>query len=308
MNHEHVPTTEGQEWPARARDAAISLERVSIIVPAFNEEQAIGQVVRGLRHRHPEAEIIVVDDGSRDRTSEFAAGAGALVLRHGQNRGYGASLKTGLRHATREFVVFVDGDGQHDPDDVARIVRELGAADMVVGVRTGQWKTPWTRRPGKLVLSLVARMLMGRSVPDVNSGLRGFRKDVLLRYLHLMPDGFSFSTTTTFAFLKANRAVAYVPIQVRRREGESTVSQLRDGLRAVHLMLHLIVLFEPLRVFLTAAAGVCLLGLASLVHDVLWNEQGVADVTVLLLLTSLLLFFFGLLADQIAALRREKHE
>lgn len=285
-----------------------SLSDLAIVIPAFNEERAVGDVVRGLRERFPETEILVVDDGSDDRTAEMAEEAGAVVVPHGRNLGYGASLKTGVRHTARDYVLFFDGDGQHDPEDVPRLLEGLVAAEMVVGARTGAWKTPVTRRPGKAVLARAARTLLGQTVPDLNSGLRAFRREALLRYLHLMPNGFSFSTTSTFAFHKANRRVLYVPIQVRRREGTSSVSQLRDGLGTLLLMLRLVVLFEPLKVFLTTSAGILALGIASLIHDLGWGEQGVADTTVLLLLTSVIIFFFGLLGDQVAAIRREKHE
>ena len=239
--------------PERAEQREIQYS-ATVIVPALNEADAIGRVVGDLVARYPEYEILVVDDGSTDNTGELAASAGARVIRHEWNKGYGASLRTGCRLAKGEIIVCFDGDGQHNPDDVKRLVDEIGPHDMVVGTRSRDSHEPLVRRPGKFILATFANFLAGVKIPDVNSGFRAFKRDVILRYLHLMPTGFSFSTTSTFAMLKSGRPVKWVPIKVKKRIGTSSVSQVRHGLQTLLLMVRLTTLFEPLKVFLPVSA------------------------------------------------------
>ncbi len=286
----------------------VSDRELTIIIPALNEEAVVGDVVRDLRAEFPEAEITVVDDGSEDRTGETAEAAGARVLRHGQTYGYGASLKTGIRDSSREYVLFCDGDGQHSAEDARRIFDDADDHDMVVGARTSGSHSPYSRRPGKLILRLFADFLAGVRIPDLNSGLRVFRRDMIMRYLHLMPKGFSFSTTSTFAMLKSQRRIKFIPITVRKRVGKSTVRQWRHGPATLMLMLRLTVLFEPLKVFLSVALGLFLVSLGSLYIDLTMGGGGVGDTTVLIAVSSLIIFMFGLLCDQVSAMRREKHD
>ena len=202
---------------------------VSIIIPAFNEEEVIGSVVKSITSAFPESEIIVVNDGSTDNTAGEIAEPGVTVLNHDHNRGYGASLKTGMRTATRNYVLFCDGDGQHSVEDVRRLIKECDGYDLVVGARNADSHQQFFRRPGKFVMKKFAELLAGNKIPDLNSGLRIFKRDTLMRYLHLMPDGFSFSTTSTFAIMKSNRKYKYIPIKVKKRTGKSTVNQLKHG-------------------------------------------------------------------------------
>jgi glycosyltransferase involved in cell wall biosynthesis len=280
---------------------------VSIVIPAFNEEKAIGPVVDALHSKFPEAELIVVDDGSTDGTAEYATSSGAKVIKHEFQRGYGASLRTGTEAATREHVLFCDGDGQHSAEDVEKLIAACGDHDLIIGVRGSDSHQSLLRRPGKFLLRLVVNFLAGTKIPDFNSGLRIFRRDVLKRYLHLMPNGFSFSTTSTFAILKGNRRISYVPITVQKRVGKSTVSQLKHGPQTIMLVLRLAVLFEPLKVFLWVAGVLLLLSLVSFAID-LANKSGIADTTVILSIATIIIFMFGLLCDQVSAIRREKHE
>ena len=280
----------------------------AIIVPAFNEEKVVGDVVRGLRKEYPDLEMIVVDDGSMDDTARVAEEAGARMIRHRVNLGYGAALKSGIRSTEANVVVFFDGDGQHDAKDIARLLSEMESSDMVVGARTKKSHVPWTRRPGKWVLLRVANLIASHEIPDLSSGLRALRRDVVLKYLHLLPNGFSLSTTVTFAFLKAGRIVRYIPIEVQKRVGKSSVRQVRHGMQTLLLMLRMIVLFNPLRVFLPTAALFILGGIAAGIHNMFLGSGGIADTTILLVLTGVMISFFGLLTDQVSALRREKHE
>lgn len=283
--------------------------RVTIVIPAFNESEAIEDLVRELATRLKEAEIIVVDDGSTDGTGELAARHGVEVLRHNTCRGYGASLRTGVEAASRPLVLFCDADGQHAVDDVIRLIAEFDNCDMVVGARSKASHAPLVRQPGKFVMKQFANYLAGEKIPDLNSGLRIVKTDVLLRYIHLMPTGFSFSTTTTFAVLKGCGAdrIKWVPISVAKRKGKSTVRQLRHGPQSLVLMLRLTVLFDPLKVFLAVATVLLLLTALSLHIDLRYGDRGIGDTTVLLSVSTLLVFLFGLICDQVSAIRREMH-
>ena len=174
---------------------------LTIIIPAFNEEEAIEHVVHDLITAFAGTEIVVVNDGSTDRTEELARSSGAFVISHDRRMGYGAALKTGMRYSTREYVLSCDGDGQHTVEDIQKLIAACDGYDMVVGARTAESHTPFLRRPGKLILKWFANFLAGTTIPDLNSGLRIFKRDTIIRYLHLMPKGFSFSTTSTFAML-----------------------------------------------------------------------------------------------------------
>jgi glycosyltransferase involved in cell wall biosynthesis len=284
-------------------------KEASIIIPALNEEQSIAQVVRGLVTSFPDAEIIVVNDGSTDKTGMLASQAGALVITHELPRGYGSALRSGILASTRDFVLFCDADGQHRIEDVARVMAECNNCTMVVGVRTRDSHVSRNRRPGKFLIQHWANLLAGQKIPDINSGLRIIDKGVLLKCLHLMPTGFSFSTTSTFALLKGDYAVKWVPITVQPRIGKSTVKQLRHGPQTMMLMLRLTVLFEPLRVFLFVTAVLLGLSFTSFTYDMIaTNFHKVSNTTVFFSLSTLLVFMSGLVCDQVSALRREFHD
>lgn len=281
---------------------------VAIVIPAFDEEAAIEEVVRSLKERFVDVEIIVVNDGSTDDTEEIARNAGALVINHQMRLGYGSALTTGVRNTTREYVLFFDGDGQHSADDAGRLIDECDGYDMVVGARTARSHTPFLRKPGKLALKWFSDFLAGTRIPDLNSGLRIFRRETLMRYLHLMPSGFSFSTTSTFAILKSRRRFKFIPITTRKRQGKSTVRQWRHGPKTLMLMLRLTVLFSPLKVFLPVSFVLFTTSIVSLVIDITLGGGGVGDTTPFLAVSSLIVFMFGLLCDQVSAMRREKYD
>lgn len=276
---------------------------VTIVIPAFNEADTVAQTVGELRRLYPAHELLVVDDGSTDDTGGLAREAGARVLRNAVNRGYGASLKQGMRKARGSIVVFIDADGQHDCRDVARLVEHLDDNDMVIGARTGK-ATTTQRKPGKWLLSVVAQHLVGQRIPDINSGLRAFRREEALRYLAILPNGFSLTTTLTLAMLKDGYAVHFVPITIQPRGGgRSTVKYFRDGMKTLLLILRAIMLFNPLKIFAPLSALLFLFGLAYTVATLV-AEQNISDAGMLLLLSGLGALALGLLADQIANLRR----
>jgi glycosyltransferase involved in cell wall biosynthesis len=287
---------------------------LSVVIPAYNEGLAIGAVLDSIvpLARAERWEVIVVDDGSNDGTSEEVKGRrdgrNFKLLRHTYNRGYGAAVKSGIRAATASLVATMDSDGQHDPSDLLKLLPGTRDYDLVVGRRPGLMHSPLWRVPGKWLLTWLANRLSRRNVGDLNSGMRIFRTDLIKKYLHLCSDGFSFSTTSTIAFLCRGYAVTEVPITIRRRhqEARSTV-RLSTGFDTLVLILRLACLFYPLRLFIPASvvfvAGGILWGLPYVLL-----ERGVSVGALLLILTGLLLFFFGLLADQVAQLRLEKYE
>ncbi|UCG54903.1 MAG: glycosyltransferase family 2 protein, partial [Dehalococcoidia bacterium] len=219
---------------------------LTIIIPAFNEESAVGRVVCGLSQVLPEAEIIVVNDGSSDNTAQISRDSGAIVIDHDRNMGYGASLRTGVKAAKRSVLLFFDADGQHLPADAERLFCNFKGCDMIIGKRNTTFHINMIRAPGRFILKKFANFLAGQKLPDFNSGLRAVKKEVLIKYLHLMPNTFSFSTTCTFALLKGNYIIKWLPITVQKRVGKSTVRQWKHGPQVLMLMLRLTILFEPL--------------------------------------------------------------
>lgn len=285
---------------------AAAAPSVTIVIPAYNEAEGLGRVLADLLPAGLAREVIVVDDGSTDATAAIAEAAGARVLRHAANRGYGSALKTGIRAASTDLVLTMDADGQHRLDHARALCQAAGSLDMAVGQRTRLLHSPLWRMPGKWLLGFLAGRLVRRRIPDLNSGLRLFRRDVVGRYLHLCPEGFSFSTTITLCLLARGYAVAWVPIEVEPRVGRSTVT-VRAGLETLVLLLRVACLFNPLRVFIPISL-IC--GLAGVAWGIpyLWWGRGVSVGMLLALVTALLLFVLGLLCDQISSLRLEKYE
>jgi glycosyltransferase involved in cell wall biosynthesis len=283
-----------------------TVKEVSVVIPAFNEAHAIGETVGELKaalvRLSIEHEIIVVDDGSSDGTGEVASRAGCKVIRHRANRGYGASLKTGIQASCKAVVLFYDADGQFDPADLEALLKGIEGADMAAGVRGKDSHRPLRRRPGKWVLGVVADYLAHTRIPDLNCGYRAVRREAVAPYLHLLPDGFSASTTTTILFLKKGMSVEWVPVTIRKTKTKSSVRIFRDGFDTALLVLRLITLFDPLRIYLSASALFA-------VTAVFWGGRyilkgrGLSSGSLFLLVSAALIFFFGLLADQVSALR-----
>lgn len=275
---------------------------VSIVIPALNEEDAIADVVSRLRAEAPWKEILVVDDGSGDTTSERAAGAGAHVVRHPYRKGNGAAVKTGIRRAQGEFILIIDGDGQHAASDARRLVERLGEYDLVIGARTARTQATIGRRIGNQLLNQLASYLTGRHVPDLTSGFRGARREHLREFLHLLPNGFSTPTTTTLAFIKAGYNVTFVPVEARARTGQSKIKFAKDGTKFFLILLKVITIFSPLRVFVPISAASLLLGiLYGLVNFAMYGR--IPNGAVILILFSVIVFLVGLISEQISSLR-----
>lgn len=287
--------------------APVKRAGVSIVVPAYNEEKGIGPVLERLQQVMVDSgltyQIIVVDDGSTDNTAEIASQFPVRLIRHSTNKGYGAALKTGVRAATHDIIITMDSDGQHDPADIPRFVELMKTHDIVIGARTKQSHAPFLRRPGKWFLGVVANYLAGVRIPDYNSGFRAFRREVFMRFAHFLPNGFSFSTTLTLAVLKEGYDIAWPPITVSPRVGTSTVNLVKDGYNILLLILRTIVLFDPLKVFMPPSLALGLFGILFSAYGLI-RFRAFPESGVLLVVTAIFLFFFGILADQISALRR----
>lgn len=285
---------------------------LAIVIPVFNEQDAIGGTIEGvLANRETAgAEVIIVDDGSTDNTAAVVRKYPVTLLRHPVNKGYGAALKTGIRHARARYVITMDSDGQHTAEMLNQIAAKLPHAQLVIGERVQGSHQVRNRMAGKRVIRWVGEFLVEQKLPDFNSGLRAFDRRVITSLLHLMPNGFSFSTTSTLAFLKQGYVVDTVPIQARPRLGRpSNVKAIRDGTRTILLLLRIIMLFNPMRIFLPASIVTGLWGLTVALLDIFYRHSAVSGGAVTVMMMSMFLFFFGLLADQVSMLNlRENHE
>jgi glycosyltransferase involved in cell wall biosynthesis len=283
------------------------LSSTSVVVPAFNEEAAVGPLVERLRAAGAWHQILVVDDGSTDATAARAAAAGATLVRHPYNKGNGAAVKTGIRHATGDFVLIIDGDGQHRTGDAARIVEQLGEYDLVIGARSTGTQATRARLVGNSALNWLASYMTGRRVPDLTSGFRGARASCLREFLHLLPNGFSTPTTTTLAFIKAGYNVTFEPIEAEARAGKSKIRLARDGVKFLMIVLKIVTLFNPLRVFLPVSLASFAVGAAYAVWTIS-TQSHIANTSVLLIMLAVIVFLVGLVSEQIAALRFERRE
>ena len=245
-----------------------------------------------------------MDDGSSDRTSEAARAAGARVVRHPYNKGNGAAVKTAIREAQGELVLLMDGDGQHDPADIQKMIALLPEYDLAVGARAWNAQATLSRGLGNLLLGRLASYLCGRKIPDLTSGFRAARRDRMREFLHLFPNGFSYPTTSTMAFVRAGYNLSFVPIEGKQRTASSTskMRPWREGVRFLVIILRMVTLFSPLRIFLPIAASFFALGFGYMVYTIA-TEVHVTNTSVLLLTASAVLFLFGLLSEQIAYLR-----
>ena len=277
------------------------MTELSVVIPAHDEEAGLAGVVSGIRAALRDAgrsfEILVVDDGSTDRTAAIAAELDVTLIRHAERRGYGTALKTGIRAASGERILICDADGTYPPDAIPALLALADTHDMVVGARTGPIvDTPLLRRIAKGFLRRLASYLAESAIPDLNSGLRVFRKDAALPYFPILPSGFSFTTTITMALLCSGASVAYVPINYYRRKGRSKIQPIRETLNFVILILRTITYFNPLKVFVPISVVLGLLFLASLAWDVFVLDN-VTEKSLILLIGSLQLLGIGVIGD-----------
>jgi glycosyltransferase involved in cell wall biosynthesis len=283
-----------------------SSSEVSILIPVFNEAARLGDIltaVRGLRLTG--SEIIVIDDGSTDGSADVAMSAGANVIRHPYNIGNGAAIKTGIRAARGRLLVLMDGDGQHKPEDIPRLLAEARNYHMVVGARAKGSKLRFHRYVANVIYNLLASYVTRFKVKDLTSGFRVLSRLEALRYIDLLPNTFSYPTTLTLAFLRSGLTVKYVPIQTLYRAGQSKISLVKDGVRFLLIITKIATLFSPLRIFLPVSIFFFLGGTANYVYTYV-TQHRFTNMSVFLLTTAVIIFMLGLISEQIALLRMER--
>jgi len=285
-------------------------EPVTVVIPAYNEEKTVGEVTREVRQSLPDARILVVDDGSTDATARVAREAGADVISHPLNKGNGAAVKTALRAISGGRVAILDGDGQHDPRDLGRLIAGLDDFDLVVGARSfANDNGSLLRNLGNILLRRLATFLAEQAIPDLTSGLRAFRHNIAIKFLHMYPNGYSFPSTSTLSFITAGYSVGFVPIQARRRPPEtySKLNPFRDGFRFIMFMLRIITLANPNKIFFPAGLVMILAGIVLTIRNLILFAQ-FSGGTVLFLAGGINIIFFGLVLDQFASLRIQERD
>lgn len=275
---------------------------VSVVIPAKNEAGPLGSLVSRVLEEVPYAEVIVVDDGSSDATAKVAKKSGASVVSHPYSKGNGAAIKTGTRHARGEILVFMDGDGQHDPKDISRLLLKVkDGYDMVVGARGRVSQASFGRGIANGLYNRLASFMTGHKVSDLTSGFRAVRRKKFLEFLYLLPNGFSYPTTCTMAFFRAGYSVAYIPIIAHSREGESHIRPFKDGVRFLLIIFKVGTLYSPLKLFVPLAFSIFLVGLAYYGYTY-FVEDRFTNMSALMFTTSLVIFMVGLVSEQITAL------
>ena len=282
------------------------MSSLSIVIPAKNEAGAIGTAVAGAKEACPDAEIIVVDDGSEDDTATVAQEAGAKVVRHPESLGNGAAVKAGARAATGDIIAFMDGDGQHNAAEFAALLEKLDDGyDMVIGARDSGSHANVGRLYANGIYNVVASWLTGRRIPDLTSGFRVVRAALFKQFLYLLPNGFSYPTTITMAFLRAGYPITFETIPVDKRIGKSHIRPIRDGVRFLVIIFKIATLYSPLKIFLPISAGFFATGLGWYVYT--FSTMGrFTNMSMLLLSAAVIVFLIGLISEQITALTYSK--
>lgn len=278
----------------------MDVSRISIIIPAWDEVSAIGELVQRIRHLLPQADIVVVDDCSSDGTAEAAAENGARVIRHPYPMGNGAAVKSGMRAAHGDLLVFMDGDGQHDPGDIAHLLKTLEHFEMVVGARNRSQHSSWSRRAMNGIYNRLAAYVTGFSIADLTSGFRVLHADTARQLSPLLPNGYSWPTTSTLVLLRSGLSICYKPINVRPRQGgRSRIRPMRDGLRFFMIILKICTLYSPFRIFLPVSGVMFLLGAANYAYTYATTGQ-FTNMSALMFSVAVIIFMMGLISEQIS--------
>lgn len=286
----------------------MSFPSVSIIIPAYNEAENIGEVISKVRTLDPDFQILVIDDGSDDGTAEAAQAAGAEVHSHPYNIGNGAAVKTGIREAAGDILVFMDGDGQHDPEDIPRLLEHLPKYDLVVGARSWKDQASLGRAFGNAIYNRLAGYVAKFPVKDLTSGFRAVKAHVAKSMIYLLPNTYSYPTTMTLAVLRTGLSVKYVPIRTRlRKKGRSNISLVKDGVRFFMIINRICTLFSPFRVFLPVSFFMFVLGLLRYVQTFI-TEGRFTNMSALLITTAVIIFMMGMISEQISQMRFERRE
>lgn len=279
---------------------------VTILLPAYNEELAIAATITKIRELYPEFEILVVDDGSTDNTMNAAMTAGATVWPHPYNIGNGAAIKTGLRIASGEWIVMMDADGQHQPEDIARLLEYKEKFDMVVGARTKDSDTNMHRDIANKIYNRLASYITNFKIDDLTSGFRLVKADTAREFVDLLPNTFSYPSTITLAYLRSGRSVKYIPIQTKARKGKSKIKLVKDGILFTLIITKIATLFSPLRIFLPVSFTLFLIGFCYYIYTFIENHR-FTNMSMLLFIASLIIFMMGLISEQITQIRYDRH-
>jgi glycosyltransferase involved in cell wall biosynthesis len=280
---------------------------VTVLIPAYNEEQSIGNTVRHIKELYPDFEVLVIDDGSTDKTMQVAMDAGANVWPHPYNIGNGAAIKSGLRVAKGEWVVMMDADSQHNPEDIARLLEHKDQYDMVIGARTNKSETAWHRDLANYFYNKFATYVTKFQIDDLTSGFRLVRKNTAGQYIYLLPNTFSYPTTLTMSYLRSGRSIKYLPIEVKKRVGKSKIKLIEDGIRFFLIISKIATLFSPFRIFLPLSILLFFTGLSY--YCFTFVTQGrFTNMSALLITTSIIVFMIGLVSEQISQMRYDKVE
>lgn len=289
-----------------------SLPYVSVIIPGYNEAPVIGGVVRGVFQVLGQTDyrfgVLVIDDGSDDGTAQVAEAAGARVVGHPYNIGNGAAVKTGIRNARGDILVMLDGDGQHAPEDIPRLLEKLGPYDMVVGARTHASDTEFHRDIANRLYNGFATYVCGRKVDDLTSGFRAIKANIARGFVYLLPNTFSYPTTITLATVRSGYSLAYVPIKTARRVGKSKIRLLQDGSRFLLIILKIATFFSPMKVFLPASVLMFLTGFGYGLFKVFVLRERYGPTSAMLMAVAVLVFLVGLVSEQVAQLRFDRSE
>jgi glycosyltransferase involved in cell wall biosynthesis len=282
--------------------------KVSVVIPAFNESQTIGDLLQTIQKRYPDFEIVVIDDGSEDNTAEVAADSGALVYSHPYNIGNGAAIKSGIRIATGDIFVFMDADGQHDPEDIAKMLAHMPEFDMVVGARGKGSQASFGRGIGNKIYNWLGSYVSKFSIQDLTSGFRAVKADVARGFVYLLPNTYSYPTTITLGVLRTGRSVKYIPITTQpRRKGSSNIKLFQDGIRFFMIIIRICTLYSPMRVFLPVSLIMFLLGTCRYLYSYIM-EGRFTNMSALLYVASIIIFMMSLISEQICQLRFERRE
>jgi glycosyltransferase involved in cell wall biosynthesis len=283
-------------------------KNVSIIIPAYNEGETIGVIVREIQTRYPEFEVIVINDGSTDETARIAKEAGAIVYSHPYNIGNGAAVKSGVRIASGEILLLMDGDGQHLPEDIGTLLAHFPEYDMVVGARSKGHHASWIRALGNRIYNWFASYVAKFQVLDLTSGFRAIKADLARNLLYLLPNTYSYPTTMTLSVLRSGKSVKYVTIQGEtRKKGNSNIKFTKDGVRFFMIIIKICALYSPLRIFLPVSFLLFCLGLGYYLYT-FYTSGRFTNMSALLFTTSILIFMMGLISEQISQMRFERTE
>jgi glycosyltransferase involved in cell wall biosynthesis len=276
--------------------------KISVVIPAKNEAASIGQVVTAINNTLSVAEIIVVDDGSTDETATIAEKLGAKVVRQPYPIGNGAAIKTGVRQASGDIIVFMDGDGQHNPNDIPRLIEKLEQGyDMAVGARGQESQASLGRSLANRFYNHLASYMANQQILDLTSGFRAVYRDKFLEFIYLLPNGFSYPTTITMSFFRAGYTVAYIPITAHKRQGKSHLRPLSDGIRFLLIIFKIATLYSPLKIFAPISACFFFLGSSYGLYTLIYLSK-FTNMSALWLMASILIFLIGLVSEQITQL------